>query len=472
MGKQIRKRAKPTFTKPPAIFWIHGATKPRRNALIAREPGTGAEYKEWRNLQLRDVRLPRCLLFALLLAFLSTVVIAAPHAGVNYVKLQVAGVPVHLVDVDLRRDDLVVRPIVAPNGHRQSFGQMVAQNRPVAAVNGTFFDTATGITVGNLVSDGRMLSEGMVGSNLVFYKDGSVNLLSSSRNLGRYKDWSDVDFAVGGGLTLLSGGEFFVDPRSEGFTDPSLFSPRPRSAIGVTQEGRLRMVVVTQGVSLWQLARVMKELKCLHAINIDGGSSTGLSVGGTTMVSPRRKLTNILGVFPAHQKPTLGRAVHVASSRAQGHYKKGQELLNQGDVRLARSQLRQAVAKAPEQAGYWRAAGLTEWRHGDLARAVKDLHRSMSLYFDRGDLVAANLVVEEILQIDALHTAAHLVSGECKVEQGLDEQAAVHLKLVLEGQPGHPKAVELMEVIDFRARSLQELRSSGAGIEEFLRSLH
>lgn len=423
-------------------------------------------------LSLRDDALRKILLLVLLLTFLSSAAHGAPHPGVRYVKLQVAGVPVHLVDVELYRDDLVVRPVVAPNGHRQTFHQMVSQNRPLAAVNGTFFDTLTGVTVGNLVSDGRMLSEGMVGSNLVFYKDGSVSLLSSSRNLGRYKDWSDVDFAVGGGLTLLSGGEFFVDPRSEGFTDPSLFSPRPRSAIGVTPEGRLRMVVVTQGVSLWQLARVMKELKCLHAINIDGGSSTGLSVGGTTMVSPSRKLTNILGVFPAHQKPTLGRAIHVASTRALGHYIKGQELLSQGDVRLARSQMRQAVAKAPEQAGYWRAAGLAEWRHGDLPRALKDLSRSMSLYFERGDLVAANSVADEILQIDSLHTAAHLVSGECKVEQGLDEQAAVHLKFVLEGQPGHPKATELMEVIDFRARSLTELQSSGAGLEEFLRSLN
>ena len=29
-------------------------------------------------------------------------------------------------------------------------------------------------------------------------------LVSSSRNLGRYNDWSEVDFAVGGGPTLLS----------------------------------------------------------------------------------------------------------------------------------------------------------------------------------------------------------------------------------------------------------------------------
>ena len=230
---------------------------------------------------------------------------AKPHPGVDYVKMKVASVPIHLVDVDLGRGDLVVRPVVLPTGHRETFTHIVKKNRPVAAVNGTFFDTKTGITVGNLVSKGRLLSEGMVGSNLMFKNNGTVALVSSARNLGRYKDWSDVEFAVGGGPTLLSSGEFYMDPKSEGFRDPSLFALRPRVAMGVTRDRHLRLVVVTKGISLWSLARVMKDLDCYHAINLDGGSSTGLSVGGTTMVNPGRRLTNILGVFASHMELSL-----------------------------------------------------------------------------------------------------------------------------------------------------------------------
>ena len=229
--------------------------------------------------------------------------LARPHPGVRYVKVERAGIPVHVVDIDLKRDDLVVRPVVVPTGHRQSFGKLIKNHRPAAAINGTFYDTNTGITVGNLVSEGRLLSEGMVGSNLVFRKDGSFQLLSSSRNLGRYKDWSDVDFAIGGGPTLLSNKEFFMDPASEGFRDPSLFKSRPRSAVGVTKKGHLRMVVVTRSISLWQLAHVMKELKCVHAINLDGGSSSALSVGQNQIVRPSRGMTNILGVFYSHMEP-------------------------------------------------------------------------------------------------------------------------------------------------------------------------
>ena len=75
-----------------------------------------------------------------LLFLLSTVALAKPHPGVTYVKMKAAGVPVHLVDVDLGRGDLVVRPVVVPTGRREQFSQLVAKTRPVAAVNGTFFD--------------------------------------------------------------------------------------------------------------------------------------------------------------------------------------------------------------------------------------------------------------------------------------------------------------------------------------------
>ena len=375
---------------------------------------------------------------------------AKPHPGVSYVKLEVAGIPIHLVDADLSRNDLVLRPAVTPTGHRREFGALVAKHRPVAAVNGTFFDTKTGITVGNLVSEGRLLSEGMVGSNLVFFRDGTVSLVSSSRNLGRYNDWSDVDFAIGGGPTLLSDGEYFMAPDSEGFRDPGLFKPRPRSALGVTYDGRLRMVVVTQNITLWQLAHVMNELRCHHAINLDGGSSTGLSVGGTTMVQPTRKLTNIVGLFVPHLQPKLDRAVQVAEHRAKGHFQKAQLLQSQGRLRLARSQFRQAVAKAPDQAGFWRGAGLIELEFGNLSRAALDLRRSAELYLDRGDLVTAQALAEKLLRLDSDDLTAHLLAGECKVEQGIDDEAEVHLKRVLESMPGHPRASELLKVVLYR----------------------
>ena len=374
--------------------------------------------------------------------------------------MRVAGVPVHVVTIDMNRNDLVIRPVVEPSGHRKSFAKMVQQHRPIAAVNGTFFDTRTGITVGNLVSNGRLLSEGMVGSNMVFRRDGRVEIVSSARNLGRYKDWSDAEFAIGGGPTLMVDGDFFMDPKSEGFRDPSLFANRPRTAVGVTQNAHFRMVVVTQGVSLWKLAHVMKGLGCVHALNLDGGSSSGLSVGQKTMVRPARQLTNLLGVFPSHKEPQQSRAVSVAKARALAHYQKGQNLLAAGKYRKARSQMRQAVAKDPQQATFWRAAAKSETLMGNRQRAISDWRRSGELYLAHGDLVSAMDSGKQLLNLDVKSTFAHLLVGECLIEQGKDAEALLHLESVLASKPGHPKATRLLEGIRFRLDTLDAFHDS------------
>ncbi len=397
--------------------------------------------------------------------------LAKPHEGVTYVKTVAGGLPLHLVDVDLSRSDLVIRPVVVPAGHRESFDALTSRHRPVVAVNGTFFDTKTGITVGNLVAQGRLLSEGMTGSNLVLEKDGSVKLLSSSRNLGRYQDWSQVECAVGAGPTLIASGNFFMDPRGEGFRDPSLFTPRPRSAIGVTEDGHLRVVVVTKPVTLWQLAKAMKALHCYHAINLDGGSSTGLSVGGSTMVRPSRKLTNIVGVFASHMEPQLDRAVGVAQRRAMAHYQKGLRYLSSGHLRLARSQMRQAVSKAPEQAAFWRAAGEAELKLGYPEQAVRDLHQASQIYFRRGDYASALELANKVLEIQPHDKAAHLMAGECELELNREDRADGHVRAVLQMAPGHPKAVALLKNVKARQKErAQALVDLFAGPYNFLTS--
>ena len=391
-------------------------------------------------------------------AALATLVGARPHDGVEYAKLTAAGIPIHLVTVDLSRTDLVVRPVIAPAGQRYTMGQFVKAHRPLAAINGTFFDTLTGITVGNLVSKGRLLSEGMAGSNLVFRHGGRIELVSSGRNLGRYVDWADADFAIGGGPTLLADGQYVLDPGSEGFSDPSLFRPRPRTAMGVTSDGRLRMVVVTEGVTLWTLARVMKDLGCVHALNLDGGSSSAMSVGGSTMVAPQRRLTNMVGVFSVARDADLGRALGVAQTRASQHFQRGSEYQSLGMRPEARSQMRQAVAKAPGEPTYWTAAGLSEQAMNNRPRALADLGRAVAIYQERGDMVATFETAQMILDIDTTNLHANLVCGESLIEQGLDEDAMPYLEAVLALSPGHQQAIELIEGVKFRARSKEALR--------------
>ena len=410
-----------------------------------------------------------CLL--LLFLGLSGAAVARPHEGVDYVKMTAAGVPIHLINVDLSRSDLVLRPVIAPAGQRYTMQQFVKAHRPLAAINGTFFDTLTGVTVGNLVSKGRLLTEGMAGSNLVFRRNGRIELISSGRNLGRYQDFADADFAIGGGPTLLADGEYVVDPRSEGFRDPALFRPRPRTAMGVTSEGQLRMVVVTQGVTLWTLAHIMKDLGCVHALNLDGGSSSAMTVGGTTMVAPHRRLTNMVGVFTVGKDADLGRVEGVAETRASQHFQRAHEFSQLGLRLEARSQMRQAVAKAPNEPAYWKAAGLAEQSMNNDQKAVADLHRAVALYMNRGDMVATVEVARLILDLDQANLHANLVCGEALIEQGLDQEALPHLQAVLDSSPGHEKAVELLEGVEFRARSEEAMRAPAESLSSAWRVL-
>ncbi len=152
---------------------------------------------------------------------------------VVYQKGVITGVWVHWVTVDLASDEIVVRPMLAPAGHQRPFPSLVGSGA-IASINGTFFDTRTSVVVGNLVPEGRMLAEGSIGTTLCIDDAGQGSLRNSAGRLGRYLDWSETAFGISAGPTLISSDEYFITPKAEGFKDPSLFSPRPRSAIGLT----------------------------------------------------------------------------------------------------------------------------------------------------------------------------------------------------------------------------------------------
>ena len=59
-------------------------------------------------------------------------------------------------------------------------------------------------------------------------------------------------------------------------------SSRPRTAIGyASATGKMFLVTVTSGVTLTQMARIMKGLGCDYAMNLDGGGSTQMYVKNT-----------------------------------------------------------------------------------------------------------------------------------------------------------------------------------------------
>lgn len=223
-------------------------------------------------------------------------------APVAHYRLKVGKAVVNVVRVDLDDPRVRVVPVLAPSpperpNPRAPFKTFLECYQPVAAINGTFFDTRTYRIIGNLALQGRLLREGYVGNTLALDRDYHPVLVRSAGRMGRRCDWGGFATAIGGGMTLLVDGRPAVNPRSEGFRDPGLFRLARRSAVGFTRDRKLLMVSVPTGVSVHQLATIMKVLGASAAVALDGGTSSALYYRGRILARPGRPLTNLLAVF-------------------------------------------------------------------------------------------------------------------------------------------------------------------------------
>lgn len=206
------------------------------------------------------------------------------------------GVTAHVVSVNLREPGVKVSLAVAPGlpGGDEDFLSMLRRTRPYAAVNGTFFDKETLRPIGDLVSDGRLLHAGRMGTALAITADGKAVIRRVE--WGRGQDWSPYTTVLGCGPLLLQNGQIDLDPEGERFRDPHVLGASNRSAAGLTPAGKLLLVCVPQAVTLGQLARLMRGLGCVDGMNLDGGASMAMYYRGRVIRAPGRRLTNILTV--------------------------------------------------------------------------------------------------------------------------------------------------------------------------------
>lgn len=221
---------------------------------------------------------------------------ASAQQAVSYRRAKAAGVVCHVVEVDLYNPHVQLRAFRARDlGTRyRTFGSFVRQTKPIAAITGTFFDTATGTIICNLVRDGRLVEMGSVGHTLALDEVNQPTWMSTAGHYGGGQNWKNSEFAVSSGPTLLHGGQICLNPRAEGFRDPGLFRHASRAGIATTARGKLLLVTVNHGITLHRFAQVMQSLGASDALNLDGGSSTALYARGRFVSRPGRRLTNVL----------------------------------------------------------------------------------------------------------------------------------------------------------------------------------
>ncbi|BBA79438.1 hypothetical protein RGRSB_0920 [cyanobacterium endosymbiont of Rhopalodia gibberula] len=98
-------------------------------------------------------------------------------------------------------------------------------------------------------------------------------------------DFNAYPNMLGAGPLLISSNRIVVNGTLESFSKGFQQQKASRSAIGVTDQGKIMLVAVHnrvggRGANLGEMAQIMQQLGAVDALNLDGGSSTSLSLGG------------------------------------------------------------------------------------------------------------------------------------------------------------------------------------------------
>lgn len=115
--------------------------------------------------------------------------------------------------------------------------------------------------------------------------------------------------ALGGGPRLVKDGEVFVPYEWEWFPRSLVMRRTSRSAVGITAAGKVVLVTVegrnreNTGMNLYELARFMQALGAVQAMNLDGGGSSTLVVGGQVVNRAEREQRGVASMLVVVRRP-------------------------------------------------------------------------------------------------------------------------------------------------------------------------
>ena len=195
-------------------------------------------------------------------------------------------------------DATAIRSAFADNEYGTSItarpSQMAAEHDAVLAVNGDYYGFRTD---GILIRNGAVYRDDGVRDGMVFYTDGRCEIYdetsTSARALLDAGAWNTLSF----GPALIRDGQIPAGIDSvevdTNFGNHSIQGTQPRTALGWVGSGHYLLVVVdgrdegySRGATMTELARIMADLGCRVAYNLDGGGSSAMYWGGRIINQP------------------------------------------------------------------------------------------------------------------------------------------------------------------------------------------
>lgn len=120
--------------------------------------------------------------------------------------------------------------------------------------------------------------------------------------------WDKTSYVIGAGPRLLKNSNVFLTSTEEKFPSDITSGRAPRTAVGVTKDGHVLLLVVdgrqqsSVGMTLQELALLMQESGAVDAMNLDGGGSSEMIINGTVINKPsdgrERSVGDALMVVP------------------------------------------------------------------------------------------------------------------------------------------------------------------------------
>ncbi|MDF0554584.1 phosphodiester glycosidase family protein [Kamptonema sp. UHCC 0994] len=118
-------------------------------------------------------------------------------------------------------------------------------------------------------------------------------------------DFNRYSYILGGGPVLVQNSQVFLDAKAEGFSDAYVKQTAIRSAVAIAANGNLLIVAIHNraggaGATFADIAQILQQMGAVDALNLDGGSSTSLYLGGQLIDRPAQtaaRVHNGIGVF-------------------------------------------------------------------------------------------------------------------------------------------------------------------------------
>lgn len=215
------------------------------------------------------------------------------NISVNLTEKTVNETQVYVADVTLSSSDYL-KTALAQNSYGTNVtaktSVTAAENNAILAVNGDYYGAnSSGYVIRNGVVYRDSVREDASNGDLAIYKDGSFKIIYENQISADQLVQDGVVNLLAFGPSLVDNGEISVGINTE---VGQAMASNPRTAIGIIDENHYIIVVSdgrtseSKGLSLYQMAEVMKSYGVKTAYNLDGGGSSTLYFNGQIINKP------------------------------------------------------------------------------------------------------------------------------------------------------------------------------------------